>query len=131
MHKSAFVRQFEAKTLLFIRFCQTIEDISAFVINYFEVLLKYVWQKQIMWNWMTKADIYVNKLLLFRTLNSNYFLTKADICHVVWQNRISFMFYDKSGYLTDFSLDSDFSNILRVHICGKSKLLLVKNVCNK
>ena len=80
---------------------------------------------------MTKADIYVEKLLLFRTLNSNYFLTKADICHIVWQNRISLKFYNKSGYLTDLSLDSDYSNILRVHICRKSRLLLVKNVCNK
>ena len=131
MHKSAFVKQFEAKTLLFIRFCQTIEDISAFVIKYFEVLLKYVWQKRTYVELDDKSGYLCWQVLLFRTLISNYFLTKADICHVVWQNRISLILYDKSGYLTDFSLDSDFSNILRVLICGKMKLLLGLNVCNK
>ena len=42
IHESAFVIQFDAITLLVIRFCHTIQDISDFVIKYFEVSLKYL-----------------------------------------------------------------------------------------
>ena len=131
IYESAFVIQFDAITLLVIRFCHTIQDISDFVIKYFEVSLKYLWQKRICVKLDDKSGYLTDKVLLSRSLSSNHFLTKADICQIVWQNRISLTFYDKSGYLTDFSLDSDFSNIPRVHICRKRMLSMTLNVCNK